>query len=131
MQIQQENATAIDNNIPELGHQQTVSHVDLGQFPTHGDTGTGRFTCGLAALNCVRTVFEKEGRGIKGEQLLREVLARETAQVSGSASTHPFATDSHLLNQPCILLIMATTPLLYRKSTRFAHTGIVRLITWT
>ena len=65
-----------------LGNQQIVSHAGVSQFQASDSTGTGRSACGLAALNCARTVFDKEERGIRDESLLHEVLMRETAEVN-------------------------------------------------
>jgi len=79
-----------------LGNQQIVSHVGVSQFQTSDNAGTGRSACGLAALNCARTVFGKEDRGIKGEELLHEVLTRETAEEITSICSHwnsPFHLD--------------------------------------
>ena len=93
MQLQQANAEAVDgpdiNSILQqifLGNQQIVSHVGVSQFQTSDNAGIGRSACGLAALNCARTVFGKEDGGIKGEELLHEVLTRETAEVNTSSS---------------------------------------------
>lgn len=93
MRLQKENARTVDSSDgPDnrsvvqqvfLGTQQVVSHAGVSQFQRSDDSGTGRSACGLAALNCARTVFQKEEKGIRGEQLLDEVLARETAEASG------------------------------------------------
>ena len=125
MQLQQANAEAVDgpdiNSILQqvfLGNQQIVSHVGVSQFQTSDNAGIGRSACGLAALNCARTVFGKEDSGIKGEELLHEVLTRETAEVNTSS-----------------LLVMVTSHLngslpLCRKSLQFVCIGTVRSI-WT
>jgi hypothetical protein len=68
-----------------LGNQQIVSHVGVSQFQASGSAGTGRSACGLAALNCARIVFDREERGIRNKSLLRQVLARETAEVNNQS----------------------------------------------
>jgi hypothetical protein len=110
MQLQQANAEAVDsldsldiNSVLQqvfLGNQQIVSHAGVSQFQTSDSAGTGRSACGLAALNCARTVFGKEDRGIKGERLLHEVLTRETAEVHTSTSSSLVISSSELIAFP-------------------------------
>jgi hypothetical protein len=136
MEPQQEKAEAVDgldgldiNSILQqvfLGNQQIVSHVGVSQFRTSNSAGTGRSACGLAALNCARTVFEKEHRGIRGERLLHEVLTRETAEVN---TLSPCIIACHL-NGTLSPAGFFYHSLLCRRSPQSVNTGIVRF-TWT
>ena len=44
--------------------------------------GGGTSACGLAALNCVRYILTKEKEGIKGAELLRLMMRKDTLEVS-------------------------------------------------
>jgi hypothetical protein len=92
MQSPQESATAFESH-DDLdrhsilqrvfdGEQTIVCYAGVSQFQTSDGTGIGRSGCGLAALNCARTLFKKEDGGIRGEQLLHEMLMWETGKVS-------------------------------------------------
>lgn len=63
-----------------LGKQQIVAHNGVSQYRPLG-VGGGMSACGLAALNCARIVFGKEEEGVTGNNLLRDLLARQTAEV--------------------------------------------------
>lgn len=44
--------------------------------------GKGTSACGLAALNCARLILTKEKDGIKGVELLRLMMRKDTLEVS-------------------------------------------------
>ena len=60
------------------GSQQVVSHAGASQY---APGGVGASACGIASLNCVRVVFEKENDGLRDEALLKDVICRHTTEV--------------------------------------------------
>lgn len=63
-----------------LGKQKIVAHNGVSQYRPLG-IGGGMSACGLAALNCARIVFGKEDEGVTGNNLLHDLLTRQTAEV--------------------------------------------------
>ncbi|TFY74325.1 hypothetical protein EWM64_g9687, partial [Hericium alpestre] len=59
------------------GSEKIVSFAGTSQY---GLQGLGTSACGLAALNFARVVFAKAQEGIRGEELLRAILTKETAE---------------------------------------------------
>jgi hypothetical protein len=55
-------------------------------FNTTGDSRTGSSACGLACFNCARIVFTKEQNGIRGTDLLTELLEKQTFEVNNYVS---------------------------------------------
>lgn len=65
------------------GREHVVSFPGRSQY---GPDGGGVSACGLAALNCARVILGKERDGMRGEHILRDMMKRETAEVSGHGS---------------------------------------------
>lgn len=61
--------------------RRVVSHQGRSQYSR---IGGGVSACGLAALNCARIVLGMERNGLRNEHLVREMMKRETLEVSGS-----------------------------------------------
>lgn len=62
------------------GLEHLVSFPGRSQYTPDGETGIS--ACGLAALNCARTILNLEQKGIQGARLLQEMLRLETFEVS-------------------------------------------------
>lgn len=62
-----------------------VSFAGRSQYGGVGGVGTS--ACGLAALNCARVILGRERDGLKDVKLLREMMRRETLEVSIAACT--------------------------------------------
>lgn len=65
------------------GAEQVVSHNGASQYIA----GAGSAACGLAAMNCARLVLGKEHGGLRGEELLQNIVERVNTEVSLFALT--------------------------------------------
>lgn len=72
------------------GREHVVSFAGRSQYSPDGG---GVSACGLAALNCARVVLGKERDGMRGEQILEELMKQDTVEVS----RNPVPTASSLL----------------------------------
>ena len=78
-QFEESPASAVQRVL--AGEEVVVSHIGASQYTTPGG---GVSACGIAALNCLRVVFEREKEGVRGEALLEQLMTREVAEVCRS-----------------------------------------------
>jgi len=65
------------------GEEIVISHAGASQYTAPGG---GVSACGIAALNCLHIIFEKERNGLRGRALLENIMTREVAEVRRAAS---------------------------------------------
>ena len=97
------------------GDEVVISHIGASQYTTPGG---GVSACGIAALNCLRVVFEKEREGVRGGALLEQLMTREVAEVCRSSQVDGMLSGAYYHG--------------IRKSPRYAPGGQASLIwKWT
>jgi hypothetical protein len=73
-----------DRDLDKYRQQVLINGECVISFPgaSQYTEGRGVSACGIAALNCVRVIFNKEQQGLKDAALLTEIMSRETMEVS-------------------------------------------------
>ena len=73
-----------DRDLDEFKQQVLINGECVVSFPgaSQYTEGKGVSACGIAALNFVRVIFNKEQQGLKGAALLTDIMSRETMEVS-------------------------------------------------
>ncbi|CAL1701269.1 unnamed protein product [Somion occarium] len=82
----------IVRNVLERNRQHVSSFAGRSQYSLNGG---GTSACGLAALNCARVILAKEMGGLKGAELLRYMMRRETLEDVLGICQH-WSSNAHL-----------------------------------
>jgi hypothetical protein len=69
------------------GTEEIVCHRGTHQYGNSSGGVTGVSTCGLAALNFARVIFEKERESRRDEDFIQAVITRETVHVGDLRSS--------------------------------------------
>ena len=99
-----------DRDLDKYMQQVLVNGEYVISFPGASQyaEGGGVSACGIAALNCVRVIFNKEHQGLRDVVLLTEIMSRETMEVSVPLTPIHEASES-------IALILTYAPHICRR----------------
>ena len=108
------------------GTEEVICHRGTHQYGERGIFGVS--ACGLAALNFARVIFEKARESARDEDLLRDVIAKETVQVSPYSmidvtwsSEQPFvAPGDHRYMRRLVEVRFGITLMIYHKNQAFS-----------